>query len=577
VHDAELAAAGTYGGASLTLARQGGANSDDVFGASGNLDALTQGGNIVLSGVAIGTVTHNSGGMLVLTFGAAATEARVDEAMRDITYMNASDTPASSARIGWSFSDGNTGAQGSGGALIATGLTIVNITAANDAPVNTVPDALSTLADRDLAVAGLSVSDPDSASLGTVLGVDHGTLAVAAAGGATVTGSGTDQVRITGSAAQIDATLGASNNVLYHSAADFSGADTLTMTTLDGTGAGSATVSSTVGVTVTTVPGSLSINDVTVAEGDSGARVATFTVTRSGGTAPIAVDFATADGGATTADSDYVATSGTLNFGAGVYAQTISVTVNGDTKLEPNETFSVHLSGATNGAAITDSVGAASISNDDAVGAVSIGDVTVAEGDAGSKVAAFTVTRSGGMAAFDVDFATADGTATTADHDYIATAGTLHFGAGIDTQTISVAVNGDTRFEPNETFSVHLSGATGGTITDAQGAGTVQNDDLNRAPRDFTADGTSDVLWRDNSGGDVGVWVMKDGAQNWQDLGSSGTDHKVAGIGDYSGDGTSDVFWRNDATGHTGYWEMHNNVPTWHDLGGSGVDHSVIV
>jgi hypothetical protein len=50
---------------------------------------------------------------------------------------------------------------------------------------------------------------------------------------------------------------------------------------------------------------------------------------------------------------------------------------------------------------------------------------------------------------------------------------------------------------------------------------------------------------------------------------------EVAGIGDYNGDGTSDVFWRNDSNGHVGIWEMHNNVQTWHDLGlSSGADHS---
>jgi hypothetical protein len=50
-----------------------------------------------------------------------------------------------------------------------------------------------------------------------------------------------------------------------------------------------------------------------------------------------------------------------------------------------------------------------------------------------------------------------------------------------------------------------------------------------------------------------------------------------AGIGYFKSDSTSDVLWRNDSTGHVGIWEMHNNVPTWHDLGGSGVDHSSIV
>ena len=45
-------------------------------------------------------------------------------------------------QVDWRFSDGNTGSQGSGGALTAAGSTTVNITAVNDAPTvaNAVPD-----------------------------------------------------------------------------------------------------------------------------------------------------------------------------------------------------------------------------------------------------------------------------------------------------------------------------------------------------------------------------------------------------------------------------------------------------
>jgi hypothetical protein len=93
---------------------------------------------------------------------------------------------------------------------------------------------------------------------------------------------------------------------------------------------------------------------------------------------------------------------------------------------------------------------------------------------------------------------------------------------------------------------------------------------------DFNGDGTSDILWRNDSTGHVGAWEMHNDVQTWRDLGGSGVDHKVVGIGDFNGDGTSDVLWRNDASGHTGFWEMHNNVPTWRDLGGSGTDHKVV-
>ena len=104
--------------------------------------------------------------------------------------------------------------------------------------------------------------------------------------------------------------------------------------------------------------------------------------------------------------------------------------------------------------------------------------MTISEGNSGTQVATFTVTRSGGTAAFDVNFATSDGTATVADSDYVAASSTLHFGANENTQTISVTINGDTKVESNETFNVLLSNATNGaTISDGQGVGTITNDD----------------------------------------------------------------------------------------------------
>ncbi len=118
----------------------------------------------------------------------------------------------------------------------------LTIGAVNDAPVNTVPEALSTSADIDFAITGLSVADVDATSLTTTLHVDHGTLAIGTVGGAAVSGNGTATVTVTGSVAQVDAALGAAHNVLYHSAFNFSGLDHLTMTSNDGgsSGAGGA-------------------------------------------------------------------------------------------------------------------------------------------------------------------------------------------------------------------------------------------------------------------------------------------------------------------------------------------------
>src|SRR2546430_601497 len=110
--------------------------------------------------------------------------------------------------------------------------------------------------------------------------------------------------------------------------------------------------------------GSVSINDLNIVEGNSGTQLATFTVLRSGGTDPFNVSYATADGTATAADGDYIPTSGTLQFATGVNAQTFTVTINGDTKVEPTETFFVNLSGATNSATISKSQGTGTIIND---------------------------------------------------------------------------------------------------------------------------------------------------------------------------------------------------------------------
>ena len=231
------------------------------------------------------------------------------------------------------------------------------------------------------------------------------------------------------------------------------------------------------------IPISLSVDDVTVSEGNSGTTLMTFTVTRSGGAAAFDVNYATSNGTATLADGDYAAASGTLHFADNVNTRTISVMVNGDTKTEANETLSMILSGSTNGAILADSVGTGTISNDDSPISVSINDVTVSEGDSGTKLMTFAVTRTGGSPAFDVDYATSNGTATLADGDYLAAAGTLHFADNINSQTISVTVNGDVRSEANETLSLTLSGATSGaTLADNVGVGTISNDDANHAP-----------------------------------------------------------------------------------------------
>lgn len=118
---------------------------------------------------------------------------------------------------------------------------------------------------------------------------------------------------------------------------------------------------------------------------------------------------------------------------------------------------------------------------------VSIEDVTGREGDALSSPFSFTVRLSGAASSTTrVDFVSADGTATASDGDFTFASGTLQFAPGTTTATVSLAVVGDRRFEPDETVLVNLRSPTNLTIADAQGVGTILNDD--RQPTVSVAD-----------------------------------------------------------------------------------------
>ncbi|MCP4108394.1 MAG: hypothetical protein GY749_23090, partial [Desulfobacteraceae bacterium] len=97
------------------------------------------GGNLIKNTQTIATFNiTTTPGELVITFtktnGETPTSADVDYILQQITYANSSDDPPASAQIDWSFDDGNTGGQGTGGAKQATGSTTVTITAVNDTP-----------------------------------------------------------------------------------------------------------------------------------------------------------------------------------------------------------------------------------------------------------------------------------------------------------------------------------------------------------------------------------------------------------------------------------------------------------
>src|SRR5262249_35867896 len=109
----------------------------------------------------------------------------------------------------------------------------------------------------------------------------------------------------------------------------------------------------------------LTIDDVSLNEGNSGTTAFTFTVTKTGATElPASVDWATG-GGDATPTSDYLAGNGTLNFTKSQTSRTITVFVNGDAAFEADQTFEVTLSGASGASLGLKFVGTGTIKNDD--------------------------------------------------------------------------------------------------------------------------------------------------------------------------------------------------------------------
>lgn len=218
----------------------------------------------------------------------------------------------------------------------------------------------------------------------------------------------------------------------------------------------------------------LVIEDVTESEGDSGGNAFPFRVALSAPSAlPVTVDFETED---VTTSGDFTAASGTLTFAPGDIEEFVDVAVAGDTTLEPDETFRVNLGNAS-GATISDSNALGTILNDDPQPEISIADVALAEGDAGTTSFTFDVTLSNPSSTpITVEFATADDSAL-APGDYLPASGTLTFDPGEVLQPVTVNVVGDLTLEPDETFFVDLSNSIGATLEDGQGVGTIQNDE----------------------------------------------------------------------------------------------------
>ena len=200
----------------------------------------------------------------------------------------------------------------------------------------------------------------------------------------------------------------------------------------------------------------ISINDVSVTEGNCGTTPLTFTVSLSAPyDRPVTVNYATADGTAS-AGNDYTAASGSLVFAAGRDEQNDHGCGQRQSTAGSDKTFLVSLNTPNSYAGITKDVGVGTIINDEP--RISIFDAY----NYGETSFTFTVSLS---AAYDQDvivsFTTADGTAT-AGVDYVATSGTLTFSPGETSKSITVEVLDTT--SADKSLSVHLSGVSANAL-----------------------------------------------------------------------------------------------------------------
>jgi hypothetical protein len=215
-------------------------------------------------------------------------------------------------------------------------------------------------------------------------------------------------------------------------------------------------------------------SDVSVTEGSP----ATVTVTLSAPSGEkVTVDWATVDGTAIGGE-DFDPQSGQFVFWPGDTREAITVSTRDDALDEFDETFSVALS-SPYPAVLGRSAATVLIVDNDPAPALTLDNPSVFEGYTGDITPlTFTVRLSAVSGrAVSVQARTADGSARVRQGDYLPVATTLTIPAGATSGTVVVPVLGDSLRERNERLYLDLSSATNATIQDAQGVGTILNDD----------------------------------------------------------------------------------------------------
>jgi hypothetical protein len=247
-----------------------------------------------------------------------------------------------------------------------------------------------------------------------------------------------------------------------------------------------------------------------------GAGSVVLTVTRSGGSFGAAtVNYATTAGTAA-AGSDFISQSGTLSFANGQTSRTLTVPNVGDSLDEPNETFTVALSNPAGGPLIlTPASTVVTLLDDDNPPAISINNIGIKEGNAGTTPITFTVSLAAPSSLpVSVNWTSVDVTATHTIDYTGGGSGTLVFAPGEAAKTLTFQAVGDLSQETNETFHVVLSSPVNATLGTDTGTGSILDDDspgaiqiaaTSYAISESSETGINIFIFRNGGGGPVTV------------------------------------------------------------------------
>lgn len=222
----------------------------------------------------------------------------------------------------------------------------------------------------------------------------------------------------------------------------------------------------------------ISINDVSVTEGDSGQANATVAINLSAPASDTVRVNYTLEMLTATLNADVQPVSGRLEIPAGTTTANIVIPIQGDLLDEFDETFRVNLTGADN-AFLPDTSALITILDNDAEPTLTVTDVTRAENGAGSFVFTVNLSAPSGKT-IGFRYATADGTATGGNlisNDYSSVDSVVSISPGTTSSIVGIGINFDNTYELDETLLLNITTPTNVTIADGQGVGTLVNDD----------------------------------------------------------------------------------------------------